>query len=132
MFDQPCLVRICSGAGDNWFSDKPEMSPPAAFRHSETEHSTYEVGSDIDKARAVAAHQLTNPALKLGTHHALRIRFADVEGLGIPVSRRHLGETGVVGVDHRHCDLIGGKETMTRLAALIQRDAEGRRSNPQV
>jgi len=123
LFDDRYLIRVCSGAGDNWFSDKPESSLPAVFRHSDTEHSTYEVESDIEEALAVTAHQLANPTLKLDTLYALRIRFPDVEEVGIPVSRHQLGETGVVEVDHRHCDLIGGKSTMARLTSLIRRRA---------
>jgi hypothetical protein len=75
LFDGRYLIRVCSGAGENWFSEKPDSSLPAAFRHSDTEHSTYEVESDVSEALAVAAHQLANPALKLDSHFALRIRF---------------------------------------------------------
>ena len=123
MLDGRYLIRVCSGAGDSWFSEKPDSSLPAAFRHTDTEHSTYEVESDVDEAVAVAAHQLANPALKLDSHYALRIRFRDVEETSIPVSRHHLGETGGVEVDYRHCDLIGDKGTMARLTSLIRKRA---------
>jgi hypothetical protein len=115
-----CLIRVCSGAGDNWFSDKPDSALPAIFRHSDTEHSTYVVESDVDEALTVAAHQLTNPSLKLDTQYALRIQFSDIEELGIPVSEQHLGEAGVVKVDHAHRDLIGNKEKMKQLVSLIR------------
>ena len=36
------------------------------------------------------------------------------------MSRRHLGATGVIRVDHWHCDLIGDQKTMTRLTSLIR------------
>src|SRR5262249_28585948 len=87
---------------------------------SDTEHSTYEVGSDVDEALAVAAHQLTKRPQKLDTQSALRIRFSDLEEISLPVSRRHLGETGIIRVDYWHCDLIGDKNTLTRLTALIR------------
>jgi len=120
LFDQPCLIRVCSGAFESWFSDKPDSTIPGVFGHSDTEHSTYEVQSDVDEAMAVAAHQLTKRQQKLDTQCALRIRFSDIEEFSIPLSRRHLGETGVVAVDHRHCDLIGDKSTMARLTSLIR------------
>jgi len=114
------LIRICSGGFENWFSEKPDSSMPAVFRHSDTGHSTYEIESDIDEAMAVAAHQLTKRQQKLDTQCALRVRFSDIEEMSVPVSRHHLGETGVIRVDHWHCDLIGDKNTMTRLTSLIR------------
>ncbi|MGO9913361.1 MAG: hypothetical protein ACLQIB_01420 [Isosphaeraceae bacterium] len=120
MFNQPWLIRVCSGALESWFSDKAESSLPAVFRHSETEHSTYEVDSDVDEALAIAAHQLTKPQQKLDTQCALRIRLLDIEASSIPVSRRQLGETGVISVDHWHRDLIGDRGTMTRLTSLVR------------
>ena len=132
MFDQPCLVRICSGGFENWFSDKPDASLPAIFRRFDTEHSTYEVDSDVDEAFAVAAHQLTKPQQKLDTQCSLRIRYTDIEAIGLSVSRDHLGETGVIGVDHRHCDLLGDNSAMVRLASAIRELAEGGGSRPKV
>jgi hypothetical protein len=120
LFDHPCLIRVCSGGFENWFSDKPDSSLPAVFRQSDTEHSTYDVGSDVDEALAVAAHQLTKPAQKLDTQCALRIRLPDLEAIGMPISRRHLGETGVIRVDHWHCDLLGDKNAMGRLISRIR------------
>jgi len=119
LFDQPCLIRVCSTGYEYWVSDPARSSLPSVFRPRDREHSTYRVESDIEEALAVAAHQLTNPSLKLDPRYVLRIRRSDIEESGIPVSQRHLGETGVVKVDHWHCDLIGDENTMNRLASLI-------------
>jgi len=121
LLDHRCLIRVCSGAGEGWFSEQAESSPPTVFRQGDREHSTYHVESDIDEALTVAAHLLTDPALKLDARYALRIRSTDLSEIGIPISRRYLGQTGVVAVDHRHCDLIGDSETMHRLTSLILR-----------
>jgi hypothetical protein len=112
---------VCQGAGEGWFSEQADSSPPTVFRQSDCEHSTYGVESDIDEAVTVAAHLLTDPAMKVDTRHALRIRYADLRETGIQIDRRHLGQTGVVAVDHSHCDLLGDNQTMRRLTALIVR-----------
>jgi hypothetical protein len=123
LYEHPWLVRVCSGAGENWFSEKADSPLPQVFRPGDHEHSTYLVESDVDEALAVAAHQLANPSQKLDSQYALRIRFPDVEELGIPVSRQHLGDTGLVNVDFAHRDLIGDKERIKRLTSLIRERA---------
>lgn len=118
MFDRGYLIRVCSGSFESWFSEKDSL--PALFRHTDAEHSTYNVESDVDEALAVAAHQLISPSQTLDTQCALRIRISDLTEIGISVDRRHLGQTGVVKVDHSHCDLFGDKNTMTRLISWIR------------
>jgi hypothetical protein len=119
LYEHPWLVRVCSGAGENWFSEKVDSLPPV-FRPGDREHSTYLVESDVDEALAVAAHQLTNASQKLDPQYALRIRFTDVEVIGIAVSRHHLGETGVVKVDYAHRDPVGDKERIKHLTSLLR------------
>jgi hypothetical protein len=123
LYEHAWLVRVCSGAGENWFSEKADSSLPQVFRSGDREHSTYLVESDVDEALAVAAHQLTYPSQKVDSQYALRIRFPDVEEIGISVSRQHLGETGVVKVDFAHRDLVGDKDSIKRLTSLIRERA---------
>jgi hypothetical protein len=123
LYQHPWFVRVCSGAGESWFSEKADSQLPQVFRADDREHSTYLVESDVDEALAVAAHQLTNPSQKLDSQYALRIRFMDAEEMGITVSRQHLGETGIVKVDFAHRDLVGDKDRIERLTSLIREKA---------
>lgn len=71
MYEHPWFVRVCSGAGENGFSEKADSPLPQVFRPGDREHSTYLVESDVDEALAVAAHQLTNPSQKVDSQYAL-------------------------------------------------------------
>jgi hypothetical protein len=69
--------------------------------------SVYEVSNEIEEVYAIAAHILAATSPKLENCYLIRFRNEDILQSGVTLSDAHLGETGVVLVDHRHRDFLG-------------------------
>ena len=82
--------------------------------------SVYSVASEIDEAKATAAHYLTMvpPRLSLEILSVLRIEPRDLEGLEMVVSETE-GATGIVHVDNMHRDLIGNGDAFRNLTERL-------------
>ncbi len=124
MYGHPYFVRVGSGGGENWLTEKhppPEKLGLDDLKVKGIVVSTYLVGSDAEEALAVGAHTLTKTKVKAEACFALRIRFSDIREAGVGVCDGHLGQTGVVCVDYSHRDLVSDQPKITLLAEIILR-----------
>jgi hypothetical protein len=120
-------IRIGKSRAEDWVNG---VGTPAAlaqniFRLKKSRdqdacaESTYEVEGELEEARVVAAHLLTDTSPKIEPRHLVRIRAADLVEAGIRVEDLVLGTTGIPCVDFRHRDLVGTKEQFERLVQVI-------------
>jgi hypothetical protein len=88
--------------------------------------STYEVAGELEETQVVAAHLLTDTRPKIEPRYIVRIRQPDLVATGVQAADSVLGTTGLVWVDFRHRDLVGGRDQLQALVGtILQRLEEG-------
>ena len=124
------LIRVFSGGHLGWVKHPPPHTDEArsedvdklikgVFDLEDDAQSVYEVDRD-EEIHAVAAHLLTaGRKPKADGRTILRIRTNDLERLGIKLSDKEWGSTGVPWIDFRHRDLIAEPDQLKRLISHI-------------
>ncbi len=123
----PLFTRVLIGKAHSLLNYEldPQAMASQCFDLDRPEQSVYQSMSDIEEARAVAAHFLTlTERNQFEPRVAIRIYRKELEqcSIGLSVVGEVPGTTGYTPVDRMHFDLRGDRDSFQRLAKLIVND----------